>query len=105
MLCRVISDSEEHSNQDKTDMLKSMHGKIKRLFGKADEEEVSEDADDLKLDADDESEGDDVDQDEGGDQMLYWEVCTSTLSSYIMQSETWDSLPCVLSCAGCFETR
>ncbi len=75
-MCRVISESDEGGGGHSEEVgLKSVHRKIKRLFGKVDDEgELMQTTDDFDLD-DDESESDENEEQEIEDeQQLYWEV-------------------------------
>ncbi|EIE27012.1 hypothetical protein COCSUDRAFT_83571 [Coccomyxa subellipsoidea C-169] len=75
-LHRVISESDEGGGGHSGEVgLKSVHRKIKRLFGKVDDEgELMQTTDDFDLD-DDESESDENEEQEIEDeQQLYWEV-------------------------------
>lgn len=75
-MCRVISESDEGGGGSSGETgLRSVHRKIKKLFGKVDDEaELMQTTDDFDLE-DEESESDTGEEQETGEeQQLYWEV-------------------------------
>jgi hypothetical protein len=78
-MCRVISESDEGGGGSSGETgLRSVHRKIKKLFGKVDDEaELMQTTDDFDLE-DEESESDTGEEQETGEeQQLYWEVMLS----------------------------
>ncbi|BDA41056.1 probable FT-interacting protein 3 [Coccomyxa sp. Obi] len=75
-LHRVISESDEGGGGGGEAGLRSVHRKIKKLFGKVDDEEQLTAGDDFELEGkeSESEEGEDAEEEAGDEQQLYWEV-------------------------------